>query len=129
MAPKLQGTTSLEDIEGRIAILQGQIDMLLQMIPPGLVQNFARVEARVQAIEQQEDPLEPIVHEPLDFGPTIPVRGRQITITGTRDRYVWVYYTTDPATAEYRDITQDPMPDGVEIYDTAYLPWNLPRIG
>lgn len=60
MASKLQSPTGIEELEGRVATLQATVDMLLQAVPQGLVQNMAGQRARIEAIEQQEDPLEPM---------------------------------------------------------------------
>ena len=58
------------------------------------------------------------------------VAGNRVTISGTKARYIWVYYTTSPVTAEWKDVASaNIMPDGVEIYDTHVQEIHIPRLG
>lgn len=117
-----------EDIESRMASLEILVNTLLSLVPTGLAQEVSDLRARVTAIEQQEDPMEPVIPNlPIEYGPTVPIRGVSKTISGARERYIWIDKTNE--TAEYRSYTQEPMPDGWEIVDTNYLPLAIPRSG
>lgn len=55
--------TNLQDIDelrGRIASIEAAISSISAQIPPSLVQDIVALRSRIEAIEQQEDPLEPM---------------------------------------------------------------------
>ena len=55
------------------------------------------------------------------------IAGRKVAITGTRSRYIWVNVTNN--TAQWSSVDMDPMPDGIEIYDTYVQEVHIPRLG
>jgi len=55
------------------------------------------------------------------------IGGRKYVATGDRARYLWVYI--DALSAEWKSTTVDPMPTGVEIYDTHENAVHIPRLG
>lgn len=63
----------------------------------------------------------------LPWSSYVRIAGRKVAITGTRSRYIWVNVTNN--TAQWSSVDMDPMPDGIEIYDTYVNEVHIPRLG
>lgn len=63
---------------------------------------------------------------PLRWSDYVRIAGRKVAITGTRSRYIWVNFAAK--TAVWSSVDMDPMPDGIEIYDTHVNEVHIPRV-
>jgi hypothetical protein len=63
----------------------------------------------------------------IPYPPWVWIGVHKVTISGTWERYIWIY--VDLGTAEYKAITQNSAPQNVVIVDQYYIEIIVPRLG
>lgn len=123
--------STTDEIVARLSAIEATLQSLSVAVPAGLLQDVAAIKARIASIEQQEDPLEPVVPPYVGFSGYVYLSAKLFDLTSSTP-LKWIVVDWANGTVSYSNTDpSDPFPPGTEYYrtDRVHGDLHVTRIG